>query len=138
MYVYVTHPLTRELPWLALVQVDLRDGAAAAEAAVHGLAEEVVGDQLLVRRVEAEPRRQLASSSADVQAQHAQPLHRPGPATTNKHNRTEHWSRTRRGTHALMQEQSQPKRRNGMEWKHQHGISVTQYLWPAGRGAIEW
>jgi hypothetical protein len=64
--------LTRELPWLALVQVDLRDGAAA-EAAVHGLAEEVVGDELLVRRVEPEPRRQLATATAAVQAE---PLHR--------------------------------------------------------------
>jgi hypothetical protein len=65
--------LTRELPWLALVQVDLRDGAAA-EAAVHCLAEEVVGDELLVRRVEPEPRRQLATAAAA--AVQAEPFHR--------------------------------------------------------------
>jgi hypothetical protein len=49
--------LTWEVPWLALVEVDVGDGARG-EAQVGDLAGEVVGDELLVRRVEAEPWRQ--------------------------------------------------------------------------------
>lgn len=50
--------ITRELPWLALVEVDFGYGATS-EIGVHDLLEEVVGDEFLVGRVEAEPRRQL-------------------------------------------------------------------------------
>lgn len=50
--------ITRELPGLALVEVDFGNGATS-EIGVHDLLEEVVGDEFLVGRVEAEPRRQL-------------------------------------------------------------------------------
>jgi len=49
--------LTWEVPWLALVEVDVGDGAGG-EGEVRDLAGEVVGDELLVRRVEPEPRRE--------------------------------------------------------------------------------
>ena len=48
---------TWEIPWLALVEVDVGDGAGG-EGEVGDLAGEVVGDELLVRRVEPEPRRE--------------------------------------------------------------------------------
>lgn len=47
---------TRELPRLALVDVDVGDHGEA-EAAAADLALEVVEHQLLIRRMEAEPRR---------------------------------------------------------------------------------
>jgi hypothetical protein len=50
--------LTGELPWLALVEVDVSDDEAGEEA-VESLGDEVVGDHLLVGGVEPEPRRQL-------------------------------------------------------------------------------
>jgi hypothetical protein len=49
--------LTWEVPWLALVEVDVGDGARG-EGEVGHLAGEVVGDELLVRRVEPEPWRE--------------------------------------------------------------------------------
>ena len=49
--------ITWEIPWLALVEVDVGDGAGG-EGEVGDLAGEVVGDELLVRRVEPEPRRE--------------------------------------------------------------------------------
>ena len=53
----VTPILTREIPRLALVEVDLSDGPCR-EAAVGDLLPQVVRDELLVRRVEPEARRQ--------------------------------------------------------------------------------
>jgi hypothetical protein len=50
--------LTWQVPWLALVEVGLADGARG-EAGVGGLPGEVVRDELLVGGVESEPRRQL-------------------------------------------------------------------------------
>ncbi|BAS85333.1 Os03g0624700, partial [Oryza sativa Japonica Group] len=57
LYVCICSRLTGEVPWLALVEVDVGDGAGG-EAEVGDLAGEVVRHQLLVRRVEPEPRRQ--------------------------------------------------------------------------------
>ena len=45
--------ITRKLPWLALVEVDLCNGSAT-EATVEDFLEEVVGDEFLVGGVEAE------------------------------------------------------------------------------------
>ena len=53
MYIY-----TGELPGLALVEVDLGDGAAG-EGAVEDLLEQIVCDELLVGRVEPKPRWQI-------------------------------------------------------------------------------
>jgi hypothetical protein len=50
--------LTGEIPWLALVEVDVSDDEAGEEAVEH-LGDEVVGHHLLVGGVEPEPRRQL-------------------------------------------------------------------------------
>jgi hypothetical protein len=49
---------TGQVPWLALVEVGLADGARG-EARVGGLPGEVVRDELLVGGVEPEPRGQL-------------------------------------------------------------------------------
>ena len=48
---------TWQVPWLCLVEVHVADGWRG-EAVVHGLPGEVAGDELLVRREEAEARRQ--------------------------------------------------------------------------------
>ena len=48
---------TRELPWVELVDVDLGDDWGRARRGGGALAE-VVEDELLVRRVEPEPRRE--------------------------------------------------------------------------------
>jgi len=48
---------TWKVPWLCLVEVHVADGCRG-EAGVHGLPGEVAGDELLVRREEAEARRQ--------------------------------------------------------------------------------
>lgn len=58
VYIQLVSPmLTREIPRFALVEVDLGDGPRR-EAAVGDLLPQVVRDQLLVRRVEPEARRQ--------------------------------------------------------------------------------
>ena len=49
--------LTWKVPWLALVEIDVGDGTGD-EGEVGDLAAEVVSDELLVRRVEPEARRQ--------------------------------------------------------------------------------
>ena len=58
-YIYSWFPpiLTREIPWLALVEVHLPDGVRR-EARVEELLQEVAGDDLLVGGMEPEARRQ--------------------------------------------------------------------------------
>lgn len=54
----ITRVQTRKLPWLALIEVDFCDGPTS-EVAVENLLDEIVSNELLVGRVEPEPRRQV-------------------------------------------------------------------------------